>query len=764
MKKSLFLFLTLLIVGSNQAQNVLYSNNFENGVGSATIIGNGQIVSENAPFGQVFHNAAGGQGIRSNYLKLPTNIFANLQSSGSKELTIAFWVNRGTAVNYYWTPIFTAYGAAPNPANTWPMLALQSRLWAQLNCAGWTDFTNAQNVLGTNKESTVWLDDNAWHYYTAVFTETNVKIYVDGVIQNEWNLTGNPAGSSVSGLFSNGSELTYIALGGNQAWNWADPDPAYKFDDLVIYSSALTLSQINSNRAAKYLINVGANTSTSAISSCADCDVIVENNALLNVDASRTFKSLTVRPGAKVTFQSGFTVAGTFTLEGDASGTATVIESHNNPVTNASVQQYVGAGRNWYISSPVSNAAYNTLNRGSYVSEFNEASKTWITVNSGNLMPGKGYVQVASSNQGSTGVLSFTGLINSGNVVANLTRTGTTQAGFNLVGNPYPSYLDWSLVAQSNANVLPTMWFRTKKTEEAGGGYTFATVNVAVSSNPIVVANDANTSVTKLIPPMQAYWVRLIENAGTNVFTVTNNMRSHADNSENKLKVSGLKSTPLLRIQLTDGTRRDETVLFFDENALDTSDRFDSPKMNGYDLNSLLVYTFAGDERMVINGLDSNFDYKAVPLAIQAPDSKSLSLIVTEMSGLDKMDIMLEDRIEGRNIELKENTSYDFEINEANLMSRFNLKFSMQGVISSIKEHKDNTIRVYSPSTGNIVIESGAGSLYSIYNLLGQKIVEGVTLSTITELVPGDYSSFESGMLIITVIQNNAKYNFKIIL
>lgn len=255
MKKIYFIALVLFATVGISAQNLLYFNNFESGVGPATIVGNGQVVTDAAPgFGTVFHNAAGGQGIRANYLLLPDSVFANLQASGQKAVTIGFWVNKGTAIDNFWTPIFSAYGAAPvGGANTWPMMVLQSRLVAQVNLAGWSDLTDAQNLAGTNKAATVWLDDNAWHYYTAVFTETNVKVYVDGVIQNEWTLTGVGDGQVVGGLFTNGSELKYIALGGNQAWNWGDPDPAYKFDDVAIYANALTKEQIDAIRTAKAL-------------------------------------------------------------------------------------------------------------------------------------------------------------------------------------------------------------------------------------------------------------------------------------------------------------------------------------------------------------------------------------------------------------------------------------------------------------------------------------------------------------------------------
>lgn len=252
MKKFYFFAMALFVTCAVSAQ-IIYSNNFENGLDSSTIVGSGQIETVTAPgFGHVFHNAVGGQLLRSNYLLLPASVMQNVQYSGTNELSIAFWVNKGTADAYLWTPIFSAYGAAPVAgANTWPMMALESRLRAYVNCAGWTDLVDAENVNKVNLESTAWLDDAAWHYYTATFTDTSVKVYVDGVIKNEWTLSGISGGGSVSGLFTNGADLKYICLGGNQAWAWGDVDPAFMFDDLAVYSNALTVAQINANIAAK---------------------------------------------------------------------------------------------------------------------------------------------------------------------------------------------------------------------------------------------------------------------------------------------------------------------------------------------------------------------------------------------------------------------------------------------------------------------------------------------------------------------------------
>jgi len=298
MKKIYTIAFALFAFVSMQAQTVLYSNTFESGVGDATIVGNGAIeASGNSKYGNVFHNAAGGQAIRTNYLLLPNTIFANLQTSGVKEVTIAFWVNKGTAVDYYWTPVFSAYGAAPlSTGNTWPMMVLQSRLVAQVNCAGWTDLLDADNVNALNAPSTTWIDDAAWHYYTATFTETSVKVYIDGVIKNAWNCNGTD-GHTVNGLFSNGSLLTYICLGGNQAWNWGDPDPAYLFDDVTIYSGALTQTQIQTNITAKITTDIN-----SVENSIQKQEFFTLNGIYMNTDFNKLAPGLYIN---KTTYQNG---------------------------------------------------------------------------------------------------------------------------------------------------------------------------------------------------------------------------------------------------------------------------------------------------------------------------------------------------------------------------------------------------------------------------------------------------------------------------
>ena len=229
--------------------------------------GNGKFASEEpklddnekplniVPFGDFFSND--GSAKRASYCLLPEDVLAH--SDKTQELTIAVWVRaqkETKSADYMWAPLFTAYAAAPvDGKNTWPMLACQYRGVLQVNCAGWTDYTDAQNVAGKNTlyhGDTDWLKDHKWHHYAAVFEGENAKVFIDGVLKNEWDVT-KVADNTQKGLFSNGAELKYVCLGGNQAWEWNDNDAPFDFARLLIKNSKMTAGEI----AAQMKADVG---------------------------------------------------------------------------------------------------------------------------------------------------------------------------------------------------------------------------------------------------------------------------------------------------------------------------------------------------------------------------------------------------------------------------------------------------------------------------------------------------------------------------
>ena len=230
----------------------VYFNDFSSSDG-LTIVGSGEFIEDaDSRFGKIYHNDPSlSKAVRTNYLQLPASVLTH--SKTTQEMTIGFWVNVKDAAAYFYSPIFSAYASKSTGDNGTPMFVCQSRGLLQLNCWGWTDFLAAQNDKGANAESTSWLDDKSWHYYTVTLTSTTAKVYIDGAVVNSWTMDGTSDGQVIAGLFNGGAEnaLPYVCLGGNQAWGWNDPDPAYGFDDFVVYDVALSSEQIAKIMAGK---------------------------------------------------------------------------------------------------------------------------------------------------------------------------------------------------------------------------------------------------------------------------------------------------------------------------------------------------------------------------------------------------------------------------------------------------------------------------------------------------------------------------------
>lgn len=227
-----------------------WANDLSSASDGVSVTGSGTFVSGDAYFGTVYQNVGTAQ--RTNYLQLPSTLLSH--SKYTQKLTIGFWVNANNAneESYNWTPIFSAYADAPSGANGTPMFVAQYRGLLQVNNSGWSDYTDAQNVSGTNvvynkNAGKNWLSDNEWHYYTIVLDGNNAKVYFDGEVKNEWDASkkdGNNDRCTQRSLFFFGDALDYICLGGNQAWNLGDNDSPFKFAKFYASNSALSASEI----------------------------------------------------------------------------------------------------------------------------------------------------------------------------------------------------------------------------------------------------------------------------------------------------------------------------------------------------------------------------------------------------------------------------------------------------------------------------------------------------------------------------------------
>jgi hypothetical protein len=578
----------------------------------------------------------------------------------------------------------------------------------------------------------------------------------------DYTVTSNPGNITVTGASSpiivtgltNGTAYTFTVTARNSI------------------GSSLSSSASNSATPAPASVAVSADANLSSYFPSAATDVTVSSGTL-TVDANVTVKSLTVNPGAKVTLASGktLTVVGAFTLQSDATGTATFVDGNlvDNPasVTNVTVQQYLPfIERNWYVSSPVTSSAFGQINRGNsalYYDEQHASSTPWPAA-SGNLIPGKGYISVASSSTG-TGSVSFpTGTLNSGLVTVPLTRTaGQPKEGFNLVGNPYPSYLTWTSGMATAANVLSTIWYRTK----SAGSYLFYTYN-PVSD----VSAPSTAGITAYIPPMQAFWVRVkAANDGsstTGTLTFNNSMRSHGDGSSNLLKVRSSQKTiqKELRLQVSNGTNSDETVILFNLNASNAFDDYDSPKMSNANAAIPEIYTSVGTDNMVINGLNSFTNNDVIPLGFSPGTASSFSIKAIEVNNFDSgTQILLLDKAKNAIENISTGNSYNFDAdNSIPASSRFSIILKTPSVTTDVNSVEDTGITVSTNAQNKITIFCSGnlnnGDYASVYNVIGKKITEKQLKSSITVFD----AQFQTGVYFVNAHKGGKTQTIKLII
>jgi hypothetical protein len=396
------------------------------------------------------------------------------------------------------------------------------------------------------------------------------------------------------------------------------------------------------------------------------------------------------------------------------------------------VNQRLTTGRTWYVSSPVT-SALPTVASGTFESlSYDEPSSSFLS-NSSAFVVGKGYVSRVSAD----GNITFNGTLKTGNVPVTLSATGSTQTGFNLVGNPYPSYLDWTKVCDytldagathPNLSIMPTttMWYRTK----LGGVYSFWTVN----GDNISCPSGANPQ----IPPMQAFWVRA--NAGGNL-ALTNAMRTHAPATDKLLKAPSSKNAnkTLLRLQVSNGTNADETVVYFSSNASNALDKYDSPKMSNNNLEIPEIYTTVGTEQLVINGMNTILMDTPIGLGFVAGSANSFTIKANEISNFPTdVKVILKDNVTLTETDLTNGiTSYQFSPEEVS-GNRFSVIFKSSSVTTGVDASASDkvTMYVYQNAAKQLVVNSNENEgVVNVYSAIGQRLVN-VNMSGKTTVIP----------------------------
>jgi hypothetical protein len=476
------------------------------------------------------------------------------------------------------------------------------------------------------------------------------------------------------------------------------------------------------------ITNVSNNITASTLPDCATCNIVVENGGTLTVNANKTYNSVIVKAGGKLTLANGNTLNAPITIESNNdNGTGTYVDQNSGsslPDITGTVNQYLISDRNWYLSSPVTAASVPAADNVWYYDETvvdNDPMASWKNATNP-LVVGKGYIVNPT---GLAVTVQFNGTLNTGNKSIGLTRTTekTNYIGFNLVGNPYPSFLNAAtFLSENSASVDNNIWYRT----HTGTAYQFQTYN---SISDVSVPKASNGS---YIPPMQAFWVRAKTDGVTLDFT--NAMRKHNDSTvviRLRAPKAPVAERQYIRLQVNNATLNDELLLYSDANASNAYDKYDSPKMMNSSNSSAAInlYTTVGSENLVIDGRNTLPLDMVIPVTFttNAYASGSYSISANELTNLPSGVTV---RIIDNDVEtsLSDGGTYTFTA-DAGTTKNFGLILRSPGAITGVENGKAENFSVYANNNGQLVIMAPVKSNYAIYNALGQLMENGAITS-----------------------------------
>ncbi|OQX80653.1 MAG: hypothetical protein B6D64_02945 [Bacteroidetes bacterium 4484_276] len=432
-----------------------------------------------------------------------------------------------------------------------------------------------------------------------------------------------------------------------------------------------------------------------------------------------------VEPGTSIKVDAGTTLDisdGDLVLESDENGDASLIDigavSYQNG--EAKVQRYLTEGQWHLISAPV-----GSVTSGMFTDDFlqyhTESSNLYTDVSSLNygLNVMQGYALWTVDAQPTTEV--FSGTTNTGSQDFDFTQSAVDK-GWNLVGNPYPSAIDWDAVTIP-AELNGAIWL-FDPTEGNNGNYVYYIKN-----------GGANTA-TQFIPSGQGFFVRATGGAGT--LALTNDCRTHSDQAF--YKNSGIGE--MLLIKATGNGITSQTAIRFIEDATQGNDRlYDVYKIISGSTDVPNVYTKCEDQNMAINTLPSVKDNETVPMYFEAGMDGTYTFNASEMETLaPEVPVYLEDVALGYFQDLRLNPEYSFNYQNGQVRN-FRVHFKEATSIDENENPLANAVNCYL-SNGILHVDfisaafenSNPDAQIEVFGITGQKLISRQTHSLSTEI------------------------------
>jgi len=343
------------------------------------------------------------------------------------------------------------------------------------------------------------------------------------------------------------------------------------------------------------------------------------------------------------------------------------------------------------------------------------------------LQPLRGYTAQTVA----TTTVDIAGLLQTGNVSYALTRGSLANAGWHLLGNPYPAPMDWDVVRNPANNMLAGV---------ADALYVFQPSGTYTGTYKAYVNGLGQNGGGKDLAAMQGFFVRATAPAAA--ISLTNAVRATAylspvferqgPKTATATSPASGPARPVLRLLARNDANRtaDETVVYFEPGAgLGFSARHDAYKvqLNGSGRPSL--WSQAGTESFAINGLPDLATAPVIPLGVRVSQDGAHRLMLTGLADAPAgTQVWLEDRALNRRQNLARDTAYAFTMLASYTGQRFYLNFAAGAPLAVTTGALDARTALYpNPTAATATLELAGlreqGPVaVEILNVLGQPV------------------------------------------
>lgn len=358
-------------------------------------------------------------------------------------------------------------------------------------------------------------------------------------------------------------------------------------------------------------------------------------------------------------------------IKSTPSGTGSFIDNGFAQTGTAKIERWVsnnGSQRWEYVSSPILDASSQVFTSSIHGLRYaDEPTNSWVRIS--NDFPEtmtllKGYTRsYQATNDGENSAALFIGAPNTGEISLAVTYSPNAAGvghGWNLMGNPYPSSIDWyAAEGWTKDNIKDAIYFRK---------------NGTVCS---YIDGTGTMGASNIIPPMQAFWIRA-DNESNGTLTIDNRVRVHQDIQHYKGPKT-VKNTLHLTITTADNLKKDDAYVCFRDGATNNFDaNYDAYKFFGDDATWPQIYSVAGMDKLSINKLEPISGEQIVKLGLKnlVPGKYTITADMVSSLTSNGYSVSIENIQTGTSQDLSANNKYTFTVGaKANvdyLILRFN--------------------------------------------------------------------------------------------